>query len=61
MSCPQRVQDKDYKAAPPKYYVNFFKNIVELSCPKESFIYTVVVRTHTFYMYKPKTVIRKNK
>ena len=52
VSCPQRVQDKDYKAAPPKFYVNYFKNIVGLSCPKESSIYTVVVRTHTFYMYK---------
>ena len=54
-----RIQSKpleklkiEYISAPPMFYEHFFKDIVGVSHTKDPIKYNIVVRAHTYYIYK---------
>lgn len=42
----------EYIAAPPLFYEQFFKDIVGVSHMRDAIKYNIVVRAHTYYIYK---------
>lgn len=51
-SRPREKSKVDYISAPPLFYELFFKNIVGVSHAKDTVLYNVIVRAHTYYIYK---------
>lgn len=49
---PREKSKIKYIAAPPMFYEYFFKDIVGVSHLKDPTIYPVIVRAHTYYIYK---------
>lgn len=51
-SKPREKSNIDYVAAPPLFYEQFFKNIVGVSHMKDAVVYSIIVRAHSYYIYK---------
>ena len=51
-SRPREKSNIDYVAAPPLFYEEFFKDIVGVSHMKDAVVYNIIVRAHTYYIYK---------
>lgn len=51
-SRPREKSKVDYISAPPLFYEQFFKNIVGVSHAKDLVLYNIIVRAHTYYIYK---------
>ena len=51
-SRPREKSNVNYVPAPALFYEQFFKNIVGVSHMKDAVIYNVIVRAHTYYIYK---------
>jgi len=49
---PREKSKTEYIPAPSLFYEQFFKDIVGVSHTKDAKIYNIVVRAHTFYIYK---------
>lgn len=49
---PRVIPRTEYIAAPPLFYEQFFKDIVGVSHTKDAVKYNIVVRAHTYYIYK---------
>lgn len=49
---PREKSKIEYIPAPPMFYEHFFKDIVGVSHTKEAAKYAVVIRAHTYYIYK---------
>lgn len=49
---PREKSKKEYIPAPPLFYENLFKNIVGVSHSENSKKFTIIVRAHTYYMFK---------
>ena len=49
---PREKSKIDHIPAPPMFYEEFFKDIVGVSHTKETVKYNVVVRAHTYYIYR---------
>lgn len=51
-SRPREKSRVEYIAAPPMFYEEFFKDIVGVSHTKDNAKHDVVIRAHTYYIYK---------
>ena len=51
-SKPREKSNIDYVAAPPLFYEEFFKDIVGVSHMKDAVVYNIIVRAHSYYIYK---------
>lgn len=49
---PREKSKIEYIPAPPLFYEQFFKDIVGVSHTKNAAKYDIVIRTHTYYIYK---------
>lgn len=49
---PREKSKIEYIPASPMFYEQFFKYIVGVSHTKDSVIYNIIVRAHTYYIYK---------
>ena len=49
---PREKSKKEYIPAPPLFYENLFKNIVGVSHSEKYKKFTIIVRAHTYYMFK---------
>lgn len=49
---PREKSRIEYIAAPPMFYEQFFKDIVGVSHMKDATKYVVIIRAHTYYIYK---------
>lgn len=49
---PREKSKVEYISAPPMFYEQFFKDIVGVSHTKDTTKYDMVLRAHTYYMYK---------
>ena len=51
-SKPREKSKIEYITAPPMFYEQFFKDIVGVSRSKDAVKHTVIIRAHTYYIYK---------
>ena len=51
-SKPREKSKIEYIAAPPMFYEQFFKDIVGVSHSKDAVKHTVIIRAHTYYIYR---------
>lgn len=51
-SPPREKYKLEYIAAPEMFYENYFKNVVGVSHPKNSKVEEVIIRVHSYYIYK---------
>lgn len=49
---PREKSKIEYISAPPMFYEQFFKDIVGVSHTKDTTKYDIVLRAHTYYIYK---------
>ena len=49
---PREKSKIEYFSAPPMFYEQFFKDIVGVSHTKDTTKYDIVLRAHTYYIYK---------
>ncbi len=49
---PRELYKVNYKPAPRGFYEQFFKDIVGVSHTKNAIKYNIVIRAHTYYIYK---------
>ena len=51
-SKPREKSKIEYSAPPPLFYEELFKNIVGVSHMKDAIVYNIIVRAHSYYIYK---------
>ena len=51
-SKPREKSKIEYIAAPPMFYEQFFKDIVGVSHSKDAVKHAVIIRAHTYYIYR---------
>ena len=51
-SRPREIPKKEYIIAPPMFYELFFNNIVGVSHLKDAVVENVIIRAHSYYIYK---------
>lgn len=49
---PREKSKVEYISAPPMFYEQFFRDIIGVSHTKDTIKYNIIVRAHTYYIYK---------
>jgi len=49
---PREKSKLEYISAPPMFYEQFFKDMVGVSHTKDAIKYNIIIRAHTYYIYK---------
>lgn len=49
---PREKSKVGYVSAPPLFYEQFFKNLVGVSHSNDVVVYKIIIRAHTYYIYK---------